>query len=149
MTKLSRSYVWYGIGATLVQYGIPLSYVIYRYDIFRTQDNPYQLTGWGIIAIAIIGLLFRNKIKTFIQDYNTHLSKTAQRGKWGVTFLSVAGILALASLWIDGALWFFVVTGSSNLVSLSLYKPYDVRHKDYLDMKDLQHKKTLSAKAGV
>lgn len=149
MTKLSKKYVWFGVGGTVVQYGLPLSYIIYRYDIFKSDNAMYQLTGWGIIAVGIIGFLLRNKIKAFVDDYNTHLGGTAQRGKWGLGFLTLGGLLALSSLWINGMLWFMLVAGGSNLLSLLFYAPYDKKHAEYKIMKDLQNKTLLESKAGV
>ena len=149
MTKLSKKYMWFGVGGTLIQYGLPLSYIIYRYDIFKSDNAMYQLTGWGIIAVGIVGFLLRNKVKAFVDDYNTHLGNTAQRGKWGVGFLTLGGLLALSSLWINGMLWFMLVAGGSNILSLAFYGPYDKKHNEYKQMKALQETKLLETKAGI
>jgi hypothetical protein len=135
--KMPRSYAWWGVGGTVVQYGIPLSYIVWQYDIFQFEEGGRSITGWGIVFAAILVSLFKNKVQEFVIDYNKHLNTTAQRGKWGFSFLFVALFLGLAQYWLQNTLIFFLVLGGSNLLSLALYSPYDKKKTEYIEMKDL------------
>ena len=146
MTKLSKKYRWLWFGGATIQYGIPLSYIIYQYDIFRFEEAQTSLTGWGIIALAIPFFAFRNKIKTIIHDYNTNLGVTAQRGKWGLFFITMFGVFALASLWLHGMMWFMFTLGVSNLGSLLFYSPYDTKHQEYKELSTLLKTKAQEEK---
>lgn len=129
--KLSKKYIWWGVLGNVVQYGIPLSYIVYRYEIFKFEEAQKSLTGYGMIGATILFFAFRNKVKMIIEDYNKHLGMTAQKGKWGIGFLTMFGVLALASLWIQGMMWFTFTVGVSNLASLLAYKPYYDGKKNY------------------
>lgn len=142
--KLKKDYVWWAIVGMLVQYGIPLTYIIWAYDIFKFNDR--SLSGWGIMAVAIVLILLKNKIQDFVVDYNKHLSETAKRGKWGFIFLIIALFLMLSQYWVQSMLIFFVVLGFSNLGSLFLYAPYDRKKREYIELKELIHKKEQEEK---
>lgn len=144
--KMKRSYIWWAVAATLVQYGIPLTYIIWTYDIFQFEEQGSSLTGWGIISVAIFVILLRNKIKDFVVDYNEHLSMTAKRSKWGLIFLLTGLFLMLAQYWLQSTLIFFLVLGFSNLVSLGFYFPYDKKKKEYLEMQELIKEKLREQK---
>ena len=135
--RMRKKYAWWGVAGTLVQYGIPLSYIIWAYDIFQFEEGGRSLTGWGIVSVGIVVALFKNKVQEFVLDYNKHLSATAQRGKWGFTFLFVALFLGLAQYWLQNTLIFFLVLGGSNLLSLTLYSPYDRKKTEYLQLKEI------------
>lgn len=137
LKKLKRNYGWWAFSAMLVQYGIPLSYIVYAYDIFEFEQAGQSITGWGIVSIAIVLTLMKNKIQDFVVDYNKHLNKTAQRGKWGFIFLIIGLFLMLAQYWLQSTLIFFLVLGGSNLLSLALYAPYDKNKTEYLELKDI------------
>lgn len=136
LKKLKKNYVWWAVVATLVQYGLPITYIIWAYDIFEFEESGNSLTGWGIIIIAIIITLLKNKIQDFIVDYNSHLSATAKRGKWGFVFLIVGLFLMLAQYWLQNTLIFFLVLGFSNLISLIFYAPYDKQKTEYIELKE-------------
>jgi hypothetical protein len=116
-----------GTSALLVQYGLPFAYIAQRYGLFTFDEGTYSVTGWGVVGIVILYAVFRNKIKAFVNDYNTTLGVTAQRGKWGMIWLSVAFILGVSTIFIDAFLWFFIVLGGSNLLALPLWNNYDIK----------------------
>ena len=124
---LDTSYKMLGTGALLVQYGIPFAYIAQRYGLFTFDEGTYSVTGWGVVSIGILYAVFRNKIKAFVNDYNTTLGVTAQRGKWGMIWLTVALILGVATIFINAFLWFFIVLGGSNLLALPLWNNYDLK----------------------
>ena len=124
---LDTSYKMLGTSALLVQYGLPFAYIAQRYGLFTFDEGTYSVTGWGVVGIVILYAVFRNKIKAFVNDYNTTLGVTAQRGKWGMIWLSVAFILGVSTIFIDAFLWFFIVLGGSNLLALPLWNNYDVK----------------------
>ncbi len=135
--KLKRRYIWWGLLGNLIQYGIPLSYIVWRYDIFKFEDAGKSITGWGLVVIAIIYFIFQSKIKDFIADYDNKLGQVAKKGKWGFIFLTIAGFLALANLWIDGMLYFMLTLGASNIVSLMAYAPYYIKKQEHKELKTM------------
>jgi hypothetical protein len=135
--KLKRNYILWGIMGNLIQYGTPLSYIVWQYDIFKFEEEGRSLTGWAFVSIAIIFFMFKDKITTAIKTYDTHLGQVAQKAKWGFIFVALGGFLALAELWIDGALHFMFTLGISNLVSLIFYTPYFNKKKEYVELKGL------------
>ena len=143
-SKIKKDYVWWAVLGMLIQYGIPVSYIIWTYDVFKFEER--SLTGWGIILIAIVLILVRNKVQDFVVDYNKHLSITAKRGKWGFTFLIVALFLMLSQYWIETILIFFLVLAASNLLSLVAYAPYDRKKKDYIELKEMLEEKRKQEK---
>jgi hypothetical protein len=126
------------LGATgfALQFGIPFAYIATTYDLFTFENSRYAVTGWGMVGVAIAGFAFRNRIKTFITQYNT-LGETAQRAKWGHRFLTVCIILAISSIFINAFLWFFGTLAFSNYVSLIPYTKYDVQVKEQKEMNNL------------
>lgn len=142
--RLKREYIWWAVVGMLVQYGVPMAYIIWAYDIFKFEER--SLSGWGIILIAIALVLLKNKIQDFVVDYNSHLNETAKRGKWGFIFIIIALFLMLSQYWIQSMLIFFLVLGFSNFASLLLYTPYDRKKKDYIELKELIYKKTQEEK---
>ena len=135
--KLKRRYIWWGLLGNLIQYGVPLSYIVWRYDIFKFEDAGKSVTGWGMVVIAIIYFIFQNKIKEFISDYDNKLGQVSKKGKWGFIFLTIAGFLALANLWIDGMLYFMLTLGGSNILSLIAYAPYYAKKAEYKELKSM------------
>jgi len=129
--RLKKNYRLANVSAQAVQYGIPLTYIFYEYQVFGSQ-NAYKISmGWLIILLGMGYFIFKKNIKQFITDYNTQLGSVAQIGKWSAVFLGGALILALASLWITGAIYFLLVVGGSNLASLPLYTIYYGRKNEY------------------
>jgi hypothetical protein len=142
--KPKKHYVWWSVLGTLIQYGIPLSYIIWTYDIFLFKGN--SLTGWGMIVIGIVLVLIKNKVVDLVVDYNKHLNETAKRGKWGFIFLAISLFLMLSQYWITSILIFFIILGVSNFVSLLVYAPYDKQKKNFIEMQDLIERKRLDSK---
>ncbi len=135
--KLKKNYIGYGIFGNVAQYGLPISYIVWQYEIFKFEEATKSLTGWGFVTIAIAYFLLKDKIKNFVTQYNDNLGQVAQKGKWGIGFLTFGAFLALASLWITGAMWFLLVLGGSNLLSLPIYSLYFTKKKDYTETKTM------------
>jgi len=119
----NKTKAW-GVFGSAIQFGIPFGYLAYRYDLFTFKNTQYAVTGWGMVGIVIIGMLLRNRIVEFVKQYNT-LGVTAQRAKWGHTFLTIFVVLAISSFFINAFLWFFGTLAVSNYLSLKAYQPYD------------------------
>lgn len=135
--RLKKNYRFFGLLANLIQYGIPLSYIVYRYDIFENEEAKKSITGWGLIIFAIIYFIFQNKIKESIRSYDQRLGLVAKKGKWGMFFSMVALFLGFASLWIDGMIYFMATLGLSNLFSLPFWNIYYKRKTEYDELKQL------------
>lgn len=144
--KLKRNYIFWGILGNLIQYGIPLSYIIWQYEIFQFEEAQKSLTGWGFVIIGIIFFFFKDKIMNMVRDYNNHLGEVSKKAKWGFLFLGLGIFLALASLWITGAKYFMLTLGISNLISLIFYTPYYSRKTEYQELKKLIKEERQKAK---
>jgi len=142
--QLKKNYMWWAALGVILQYGIPMSYIVWAYDILEFKGQ--SITGWGIILIGIVVILIKNKVQDFFIDYNKHLSDTAKRGQWGLIFLTVALFLLLSKAFIESLLIFFLVLAGSNLLSLLAYAPYDKKKKDYIETKELLERKRLDEK---
>lgn len=45
---------------------IPVTYIAVRYGIFSAKDEPYRLTGWGVIAIIVVGVFMTSLAKEVV-----------------------------------------------------------------------------------
>lgn len=129
--KLKKNYRLAFGSAQLIQYGLPLSYIAVRYEIFGSSDAGKVSLGWLTIILATIYFMFKKNIKTFINEYNNNLGEVAKTARWGFGFLTTALVFALASYWIMGAIWLLITFGASNLISLAPYSVYYKRKKEY------------------
>lgn len=129
--KLKKNYRLAFGSAQLIQYGLPLSYIAVRYEIFGSSDAGKVSLGWLTIILATIYFMFKKNIKTFINEYNNNLGEVAKTARWGFGFLTTALVFALASYWIMGAIWLLITFGASNLISLLPYSVYYKRKKEY------------------
>lgn len=129
--KLKKNYRLAFGSAQLIQYGLPLSYIAVRYEIFGSSDAGKVALGWLTIILATIYFMFKKNIKTFINEYNNNLGEVAKTARWGFGFLTTALVFALASYWIMGAIWLLITFGASNLISLAPYSVYYKRKKEY------------------
>lgn len=143
--KLKKDYIYYGILGNLLQYGIPISYISWRYEIFKFEET--SLTGWGAIVVIISSFLLRNKIKDFVTNYNDNLGNVAKKGKWGIFFGSVALLLYVSQFFIEGMIWLFIILGGSNLLALIPYSFYYNKKDDYLAVKEEIKKDRIMNKA--
>jgi hypothetical protein len=135
--KLKRRYRWWGLLGNIIQYGIPLSYIIWQYDIFQFEEAGNSITGWGFIVVAIIYFIFQNKIKDLIADYDNRLGQVAKKAKWGFIFIILGGLLAVSRLWIDGAMYFMLTLGLSNILALPFYGRFYSKKEEYKELRDL------------
>ena len=143
--KLKKDYIFYGILGNLIQYGLPISYITWRYEIFKFEE--VSVTGWGAIGVMIGIFFLKDKIKNLIQSYNDDLGNVAKKGKWGIVFGVVAGILYASQFFIEGMLWLFIVLGGSNLLSLIPYSAFYNKKDMYLAVKEEKKKETIANKA--
>jgi hypothetical protein len=141
--KLKKNYVLPEIFANLIQYGIPLGYTVWAYDVFGGNEVVKQITGGTIVFATILWFFIKDKIKKFVNDYNTNLGEVAQKGKFGITFASITVVLMLAQFWIQGAIWFFGVVAVSNLASLPIYSISRSREIKYKELKTYIKNKEL------
>jgi hypothetical protein len=141
--KLKKNYLFPEIFANLTQYGIPLAYTVWAYDVFGGSHVVRQITGGTIIFGSIVYFALRSRIKKFIDDYNKNLGAVAQKAKWGIVFLGITLFLALAQFWIQGALYFMATLGVSNVLSLPLYTISRNREVKYKELKTYIKNKEL------
>lgn len=143
--KLKKNYVYFGLLGNLIQYGTPISYIIWRYEIFKFEQT--SITGWGALVVIISGFLLRNKIRDFVHNYNDNLGNVAKKGKWGIFFGTIAGLLFVSQFYIQGMIWLFIVLGGANLLSLIPYSAYYNKKEDYLAVKEEIKKERIMNKA--
>jgi hypothetical protein len=141
--KLKKDYILPEAFANLLQYGLPLAYVLSVYNVFGNEETVRQITGGTILFVGIVWFFFRSRIKKFVNDYNTHLGEVAQKAKWGIIFSGLVIVLALAQFWIQGAMMFFATLGASNLVSLPFYTIARNRETKYKELKKYIKNKEL------
>ncbi|NCU32928.1 MAG: LytR family transcriptional regulator [Candidatus Moranbacteria bacterium] len=133
--KIKKNYIFPEVMATLVQYGIPLGYTLWAYDVFGGSHVVKQVTGGTILFFGIIYFALRNRIKKFVDDYNQNLGDVAKKAKWGIAFAFITLFLSLAQFWIEGALVFIGTLAVSNFLSLPLYAISRNRETKYKELK--------------
>lgn len=143
--KLKKNYIYFGLFGNLIQYGLPISYIVWRYEIFKFEQT--SITGWGALIVIITSFLLRNKIKDFVQSYNDNLGNVAKKGKWGIFFGTVALLLYTSQFFIEGMTWLFVILGGSNLLALIPYSFYYNKKEEYLEVKEEIRKERIMNKA--
>ena len=143
---LEPKYRVLGLSGLAIQFGIPFWYVAHRYDLFTFKNEGYAVTGWGMVLGAIALIASKKKIQNAITNYNEHLSITAQRAKYGHVFLTIALILALSSVFINGFLWFFGSLVGGNYLSLIPYYFHDRQIDERKELQQLLDNKNKEAK---
>lgn len=143
---LEPKYRVLGLSGLAIQFGIPFWYVAYRYDLFTFKNEGYAITGWGMVLGAIALIASKKKIQNAITNYNENLSITAQRAKYGHIFLTIALILALSSVFINGFLWFFGSLVAGNYLSLIPYYFHDRQIDERKELQQLLDNKNKEAK---
>lgn len=135
--RLRKSFKWYARLAELIQYGIPIAYIIFEYDIFQTRTVNKYVTGGIFLVVIVMYFFFRSKIKTMITDYNKYLTEVGQKAKWGLVFTTITLLLILSSLWIRGTIIFFGVIAFANFLSLPFWVLFYSREKQYTRLKEM------------
>jgi hypothetical protein len=114
-----------GISGFAVQAGLPFGYLAYRYDLFTFEQAGYAITGWGVVAVASILMIFRKSIKATLQEAEGSLGVVYQRSKLGNTMLILAGIVLLTNYFVEAFVVLFAVIAGATYVSLPFYKLHD------------------------
>lgn len=123
--KLDKKYKVLNLLGYGVEWGIPLAYLGWQFDLFTFNRAPFAVTGWGFVAIFIVFQALKQRITDFIKDYDKNLGLTAKRAKKGFLFTTIVGVLLISQIFISGFLWLFGVLAVSNFVSLIPYHFYD------------------------
>lgn len=114
-----------GLAGVLVQTGLPFAYLSVRYDLFTFRNAGYALTGWGVVGLFGMFLVFRDKIKDAMKEADTNLGATYQRSKLAITMVILSLVAILTNYFVEAFVLLFMIIAGSTLVSLPLYKPYD------------------------
>lgn len=114
-----------GFMGAVVQSGIPFGYLAYRYDLFTFRNAGYALTGWGVVALFGVFMIFRDKIKDAMKEADTNLGHTYQRSKLAITMGILSIIVILTNYFVEAFVLLFMIIAGSTLVSLPFYSPYD------------------------
>lgn len=119
---------YYNLLGTAIQFGPLLTYLSIQYDLFRFVDGTdggYKATGYGLVAICFVFIMFRNKIKESLKQYDESLGETWQRSKSATTTLIIAMILGITYFISFNLMWILGIYGVSTYLSLFAYAPYD------------------------
>jgi len=134
-----------GITGFLVQAGLPFGYLAYRYDLFTFRNAGMAITGWGVVALVSMLIIFRKSIKATIKEAESSLGTVYQRSKLGNTMMILAGIVVLINFFVEAFVILFLVIAGSTYTSLPFYKKYDDVNALRLEMQqELKNRKTQS-----
>jgi hypothetical protein len=114
-----------GLLGGALQIGIPFGYLAYKYDLFTFKQAGYAITGWGVVVLVSVLIIFRNKIKDTLKEADSALSETYRRSKLGVVMILLSLIVVLTNYFVEAFVVLFLIVSASTFVSLPLYKPYD------------------------
>lgn len=131
-----NSFRWYGLGAWMIKYLIPISYIISRYGLFK--ESKRKIGGWAIVIVFLLVSAFKNKVKDYIKENEKHLGTTIKRIGPSIIFIALALLLWFSKTWLNGLIWLFVVLALSNALSILLYIPYDKKLEFYLKYKKIK-----------
>ena len=129
---------YFNMLGTFVQFGPILAFLSFKYDLFKSGDSLGQITGWGIIGLAFVFIMFRSKIKEKLAEYDNSLGETWKRSKSGTVALVLTLVLFGMYFVSYSLLFIFGIYGISTYASLLLYAPYDK-----LNVKKLKLQKLL------
>ena len=114
-----------GLSGVVVQLGIPFAYLANRYDLFTFEDAGYALTGWGIVALVGVLLVFWDKIKDTLKEAEANFGPTYQRSKLAMIMAILSLIVILTNFFVEAFVLLFAIVAGSTLISLPLYRKYD------------------------
>jgi len=134
LTAKSKLFGW---GARIVEFGIPLSYIAYKYGLFTTENKPYSITGGTFFAGIIAYAVFQNLIKSKVKQFNDESSDTLKRAKWVGIWTTSALVVWVGSVFLSALLMLFLVSGLGVGASLILWRPYDMAIAEKKDLDDI------------
>lgn len=116
----------FGLSAKLIQFGIPLSFIIYKYGLFSYKNAGYSATG-GTFAVGIILYAFlQNTIKENVRKLSDESTETMKRAKWVFAWSFLALFVWVGSIFLTALLQLFLSGAVGVGASLFFWKPYDV-----------------------
>lgn len=116
----------FGLTAKLIQFGIPLSFIIYKYGLFSYKNAGYSATG-GTFAVGIILYAFlQNTIKENVKKLSDESTETMKRAKWVFAWSFLALFVWVGSIFLTALLQLFLSGAVGVGASLFFWKPYDV-----------------------
>lgn len=116
---------YYNLFGTLVQWGIPFLYLSIEYDLFTFKDSGLAFTGWGMVGVGALFLMFRSKIREKLRRLESEIGETYARIRAGSIYLSIASVLFVVYFISYSLFLLFFILSASTFLSLSFYKPYD------------------------
>lgn len=116
---------YYNILGTIIQWSPSFIYLAIKFDLFKFEDKPITYTGWGMVFVAMIFLMFRQKIKDKMKEYEEQFGATWNRAKSGHIALMIAAILFVVYFVSYSFFLIFFIYASSTYLSLFFYAPYD------------------------
>lgn len=149
--KLKKNFRLLGASATTLQYGTPISFIAFQYNIFTFKDPLVAITGWGFISLIILFFGFRKKIKLWAEEVDKTFGGVSSSIKWTLGWATTFGILFIVSVAVTSFIWVafsFVVGGVLSIYPQTVHyrrkKRYDdlveeIKKRDIVDVaKDLK-----------
>ena len=134
----------FNIIGTSIQWLPPLTYLAVKFDLFTFKNEGYAITGWGAVALIVLFLAFRSKIKDSFKEYEESFGSNWNRMKAGNISLAIATTLFAVYFISFGLFTIFFIFSASTYLSLFAYGPYDKlaeKRKTYQTMLDDKNKK--------
>jgi len=116
---------YYNILGTIIQWGPSFTYLAIKFDLFKFENDPMSITLWGFVAITMVFLLFKQKIKDKMKEYENQFGATWSRAKAGHISLTIASVLFLVYILSYSFFLIFFIFAGSTYLSLFFYAPYD------------------------
>lgn len=135
---------FYNILGTMVQWLPSFIYMAVKFDLFTFENQRYAITGWSLVGIGMIFLLFRQKIRDKFKEYEDEFGYTWKRAKSGNIALGIATALFVIYFLSYSFFLIFFIYAASTYASLTLYAPYDeiiMKKKSMQEMLDEKNKK--------
>jgi hypothetical protein len=114
-----------GLSAKSLEFGIPLSYVAYKYGLFTYKNAGYAVTGGTIFGVIIAYAFAQNSIKEWVKKNKDELSDTYKRAKWVGVWLGLAAFVGIGSIFLEALLGLFISGAIGVGSSLWFWKHYD------------------------
>ena len=134
----------FNIFGTSIQWIPPIAYLAVKFDLFTFKNEGYAITGWGAVALIVLFLAFRSKIKDSFKEYEESFGSNWNRMKSGNISLAIATVLFAVYFVSFGLFTIFFIFAGSTYLSLFAYTPYDKlaeKRKTYQTMLDDKNKK--------
>jgi hypothetical protein len=136
----------FGMVAKVLEFGIPLSYVSYKYGLFQYRNAGYFATGGTIFGAIVIYAFAQNSIREWINKNKDELSDTYKRAKWVAIWLGLALFVSIGSIFLEALLGLFIACALGVGTSLWFWKEYDISIQEKDELNEMLGKEVQNEK---